>query len=124
MRLLDGIENAPEVQLPIPQRQETTAGGVVVLQMHQRQAVGVLAHGFGRVPAAGGQVGSVGAEADAGLGEDGLQLLGGLHDRAQMRMEAGAQAVALGDLRHGVQRATEPLVVVLAGAGRADGATT
>src|ERR1700754_398357 len=71
------------------------------------------------VTAAGSQVGGVGAEGDATTGEDPLDLIRALGDRAKVRVIAGRESMLLGNVHHAVKSCTKERVVLVGGAGRA-----
>src|SRR5918911_1623196 len=117
-----GPHDFREVEHALSQRQPAERIRAEVLQVDVADAVGVPADELRGVTATRGQMRRVRTESDAGTWQQPCQLVRALHDRGEMRVVAGGQAMLLGDVGDPVEGAGEPLVVGVLGTGRAPGA--
>src|SRR4051794_2211612 len=119
--LADRPDDVGQVQVTGTEREELPGRAGEVLEVHVAEAPAVAADQLGRIAAAGGQVRGVGAEADPAALHQPVELVGALHDGAQVRVVAGFQPVLGGEVDHRVQALGEPLVVLVGGAGGPSG---
>src|SRR3954469_8038503 len=119
--LADRPDDVGQVQVTGTEREELPGRAGEVLEVHVAEAPAVAADQLGRIAAAGGQVRGVGAEADPAALHQPVELVGALHDGAQVRVVAGFQPVLGGEVAHRVQALGEPLVVLVGGAGGPSG---
>ena len=91
--------------------------------MHVLDPIGVPADDLGRIPATGSEVRGVRAEGDPASLHDDLEFVRILDDGVEVWVIAGLEAVFLSDLADGVQRASQPVIVLVGGTSGTTGAS-